>query len=169
VLLILGGFVMVLCVPACVVSSITSLVANQSQSDNSQQSMDPGGSTSSGSGATLGSAGTPSSTPTASPTTPALATTSSPAVSSAPPPPPPANDPPPPPPPADEPPPPPPPPPPADPCDPNYEGACVPIASDVDCAGGSGDGPAYVRGPVYVVGSDIYDLDRDGNGVGCES
>lgn len=53
-------------------------------------------------------------------------------------------------------------------CDPNYSGACVPIASDVDCARGSGNGPAYVRGPVYVIGSDIYDLDRDGDGVGCE-
>jgi hypothetical protein len=53
-------------------------------------------------------------------------------------------------------------------CDPNYSGACVPIASDVDCAGGSGNGPAYVRGPVYVIGRDIYDLDRDGDGVGCE-
>jgi FlaG/FlaF family flagellin (archaellin) len=53
-------------------------------------------------------------------------------------------------------------------CDPNYSGKCVPIASDVDCSGGSGNGPAYVSGPVYVVGSDIYDLDRDGNGVGCE-
>jgi len=54
-------------------------------------------------------------------------------------------------------------------CDPNYSGACVPIASDVDCAGGSGNGPAYVSGPVYVIGTDIYDLDRDGNGQGCES
>lgn len=53
-------------------------------------------------------------------------------------------------------------------CDPNYSGACVPIASDVDCAGGSGNGPAYVSGPVYVVGTDIYGLDRDGDGVGCE-
>lgn len=53
-------------------------------------------------------------------------------------------------------------------CDSNYAGACVPIASDVDCAGGSGNGPAYVRGPVTVVGSDIYGLDRDGDGVGCE-
>jgi resuscitation-promoting factor RpfB len=52
-------------------------------------------------------------------------------------------------------------------CDSNYSG-CVPIASDVDCAGGSGNGPAYAQGPVYVIGSDIYDLDRDGNGVGCE-
>src|SRR5690349_14207458 len=31
-------------------------------------------------------------------------------------------------------------------CDPNYSGACVPIASDVDCLGGSGNGPAYVQG-----------------------
>ena len=53
-------------------------------------------------------------------------------------------------------------------CDPNYDGACVPIASDVDCAGGSGNGPEYVIGPVYVVGTDVYDLDRDGDGVGCE-
>lgn len=53
-------------------------------------------------------------------------------------------------------------------CDPNYSGACVPIDSDVDCAGGSGNGPSYVSGPVYVTGSDIYDLDRDGDGVGCD-
>ena len=54
-------------------------------------------------------------------------------------------------------------------CDPNYSGACVPIASDVDCAGGSGNGPAYVQGPVRVVGKDIYGLDRDGDGIGCDS
>jgi hypothetical protein len=53
-------------------------------------------------------------------------------------------------------------------CDPNYAGACVPIASDVDCAGGSGNGPAYVEGPVRVVGTDIYDLDHDNDGIGCE-
>jgi len=53
-------------------------------------------------------------------------------------------------------------------CDPNYSGACVPVASDVDCAGGGGNGPAYVQGPVQVIGRDIYGLDRDGNGVGCE-
>jgi hypothetical protein len=52
-------------------------------------------------------------------------------------------------------------------CDPNYSG-CVPIASDVDCAGGGGDGPAYVKGPVTVIGKDIYGLDRDGDGIGCE-
>nr|WP_227820302.1 G5 domain-containing protein [Agromyces aureus] len=54
-------------------------------------------------------------------------------------------------------------------CDSNYEGACVPISSDVDCAGGSGNGPAYVQGPVWIVGSDIYDLDRDGDGVACDA
>lgn len=53
-------------------------------------------------------------------------------------------------------------------CHPNYAGACVPFASDVDCAGGSGDGPAYVEGPVRVIGEDVYDLDRNGNGIGCE-
>jgi resuscitation-promoting factor RpfB len=52
-------------------------------------------------------------------------------------------------------------------CDPNYTG-CVPIASDVDCAGGSGDGPAYVQGPIRVIGTDIYGLDRDGDGIACE-
>jgi hypothetical protein len=53
-------------------------------------------------------------------------------------------------------------------CDPNYAGTCVPIASDVDCAGGGGDGPAYVRGPVRVIGQDIYRLDADHDGIGCE-
>lgn len=53
-------------------------------------------------------------------------------------------------------------------CDPNYSGACVPVASDVDCEGGGGNGPAYVRGPVYVVGRDIYGLDADHDGIGCE-
>jgi hypothetical protein len=53
-------------------------------------------------------------------------------------------------------------------CDSNYSGACVPVASDVDCAAGSGNGPAYVQGPVTIVGSDIYDLDRDGDGIACD-
>ena len=52
-------------------------------------------------------------------------------------------------------------------CDPNYSG-CVPIASDVDCSGGSGNGPEYVAGPVRVIGSDIYRLDADHDGLGCE-
>lgn len=53
-------------------------------------------------------------------------------------------------------------------CDPNYSG-CVPIASDVDCAGGSGNGPAYASGPIRVIGQDIYDLDNDGDGIACDS
>lgn len=64
-------------------------------------------------------------------------------------------------------PPPPPPPEPASDCHPSYE-PCVPSASDVDCAGGSGNGPAYASGTVNVVGPDVYDLDRDGDGVACE-
>ncbi|MDY0910477.1 GmrSD restriction endonuclease domain-containing protein [Microbacterium sp. CFBP9034] len=53
-------------------------------------------------------------------------------------------------------------------CDGNYADACVPISSDVDCASGSGNGPAYFDGIARVVGSDIYDLDRDGDGYACE-
>jgi resuscitation-promoting factor RpfB len=54
-------------------------------------------------------------------------------------------------------------------CHPSYAGACVPIASDVDCAGGSGNGPAYVEGPVRIVGPDVYELDgNDNDGIGCE-
>lgn len=52
-------------------------------------------------------------------------------------------------------------------CDPNYSG-CVPIASDVDCGGGNGNGPAYVYETVRVTGYDIYDLDRDSDGYGCD-
>lgn len=52
-------------------------------------------------------------------------------------------------------------------CHPNYSD-CVPIAYDVDCLGGDGDGPEYVKGPVTVIGKDTYELDRDGNGIACE-
>jgi hypothetical protein len=38
----------------------------------------------------------------------------------------------------------------------------------VDCAGGGGNGPEYVRGPIRVTGVDIYGLDRDGDGIACE-
>ena len=54
-------------------------------------------------------------------------------------------------------------------CHPSYVGECVPVGvSDVDCRGGSGDGPYYV-GRVTVVGPDVYGLDRDNDGIGCES
>ena len=51
-------------------------------------------------------------------------------------------------------------------CTPGYS-PCLPPASDYDCAGVSGDGPAYT-GFVRVTGSDPYGLDADGDGVGCE-
>jgi hypothetical protein len=50
-------------------------------------------------------------------------------------------------------------------CNVNYSG-CVPVAVDVDCVGG-GNGPIYVKGPVDVLGIDIYHLDLDGDGKGC--
>ena len=62
----------------------------------------------------------------------------------------------------------PPPPPPPSNCTPGYD-PCLTPASDYDCAGGSGNGPAYADGPIYVTGSDPYDLDSDGDGVACES
>ena len=53
-------------------------------------------------------------------------------------------------------------------CHPSYQGACLdPNASDYDCAGGTGDGPFYT-GRVIVVGPDVFGLDRDNDGIGCE-
>ena len=46
---------------------------------------------------------------------------------------------------------------------------CLPPGPDVDCEGGSGNGPRYVSGPVTVRGRDPYDLDRDDDGMGCDS
>jgi hypothetical protein len=51
-------------------------------------------------------------------------------------------------------------------CHPSYS-PCLPIVSDVDCRGGMGNGPAYT-GRVTVIGDDVYGLDGDGDGVGCE-
>lgn len=53
-------------------------------------------------------------------------------------------------------------------CDGNYADGCVPIDTDVDCAGGTGDGPSYFSGVARVVGSDVYGLDRDSDGYACE-
>lgn len=53
-------------------------------------------------------------------------------------------------------------------CHPSYTGACLdPSVSDYDCVGGSGNGPGYT-GTVRVVGPDVYRLDSDGDGYGCE-
>jgi hypothetical protein len=60
------------------------------------------------------------------------------------------------------------------PCNPNY-GGCLNRPGDYDCIGRAGDpdwqpgdGPNFVSGPITVTGSDVYDLDVDGNGIGCE-
>lgn len=52
-------------------------------------------------------------------------------------------------------------------CNPNYSGCLDPYASDYDCASGSGDGPLYT-GTVEVIGYDEYELDDDGDGIGCD-
>jgi len=52
-------------------------------------------------------------------------------------------------------------------CTPGYS-PCIPPGPDVDCAGGSGNGPRYVQGPIIVTGSDPYGLDSDHDGIGCE-
>ncbi len=53
-------------------------------------------------------------------------------------------------------------------CTPGYD-PCIPPGDDVDCAGGSGNGPRYVEGPVYVdhAHGDPYRLDGDRDGVAC--
>ena len=52
-------------------------------------------------------------------------------------------------------------------CDPNYS-SCVPVASDVDCKPGNGNGPKYFTGTAKVLKKDIYGLDRDKDGIACE-
>lgn len=42
------------------------------------------------------------------------------------------------------------------------------FGGDVDCAGGGGNGPNFVYGPVRVSPGDPHGLDRDGDGIGCE-
>ncbi|OHV42032.1 MULTISPECIES: hypothetical protein [Pseudofrankia] len=55
-------------------------------------------------------------------------------------------------------------------CDPSYPDQCLQDGvGDYDCAGGSGDGPNYVRGPGRVLEPDPFELDFDGDGVGCQS
>lgn len=54
-------------------------------------------------------------------------------------------------------------------CDPSYPDVCLQMGiGDYDCAGGSGNGPNYVEGPIRVVGSDPFGLDGNGDGWGCE-
>ncbi len=53
-------------------------------------------------------------------------------------------------------------------CEPGYSACLNPLVSDYDCAGGTGDGPAYIAGPIGVSGFDPFGLDYDNDGVGCE-
>ena len=52
-------------------------------------------------------------------------------------------------------------------CHSSYSGCLKANASDYDCAGGSGNGP-YYTGKIQVVGPDVFDLDRNNDGWGCE-
>ena len=53
-------------------------------------------------------------------------------------------------------------------CHSSYKGKCLKVnAGDYDCAGGSGNGPNYT-GRVRVVGPDVFRLDADRDGIGCE-
>lgn len=45
-------------------------------------------------------------------------------------------------------------------CNPNYSG-CLPNVGDLNCAD--------IGHQVTVTGTDVYHLDRDGDGIGCES
>lgn len=40
---------------------------------------------------------------------------------------------------------------------------------DQDCRGGSGDGPYFVDGPIWVGNYDPHNLDADNDGMGCEA
>jgi hypothetical protein len=54
-------------------------------------------------------------------------------------------------------------------CHPSYKGACLKVGvGDYDCGGGSGNGPNYVWKTVRVVGPDVFRLDADHDGWGCE-
>jgi len=46
----------------------------------------------------------------------------------------------------------------------------VVVDDDVDCFGGTGDGPRYIKGPFVLPNRmvDPYDLDRDNDGIACE-
>ena len=54
-------------------------------------------------------------------------------------------------------------------CHSSYKGACLKVGiGDYDCGSGSGNGPNYVSKKVRVVGPDLFRLDADHDGWGCE-
>ena len=52
-------------------------------------------------------------------------------------------------------------------CEPSYPDVCLLIGADYDCVGGPGEGPNFVQGPILVFPPDPYNLDADGDGIGC--
>jgi hypothetical protein len=48
-------------------------------------------------------------------------------------------------------------------CHASYD-PCLPVADDLDCT----DVRALGLAPVTVIGDDVYELDADGDGLGCE-
>ncbi len=52
-------------------------------------------------------------------------------------------------------------------CHPNYSGCLDANAVDYDCVGGAGNGPLFT-GEVRVLGRDVFQLDSDGDGLGCD-
>ncbi len=55
-------------------------------------------------------------------------------------------------------------------CDSAYPDVCLHDGiGDYDCAGGSGNGPNYVDGPIRVRPPDPFGLDADHDGEGCET
>lgn len=59
-------------------------------------------------------------------------------------------------------------------CNSAYTGTCLPVDTsvDVDCVGGTGNGPLFVQETNFTVvdaAVDPFDLDRDNDGIACES
>lgn len=53
-------------------------------------------------------------------------------------------------------------------CNANYRGRCLPLDEDVDCLPSDGDGPWFIDATVVVMGEDVFELDDDGDGLGCD-
>jgi len=55
-------------------------------------------------------------------------------------------------------------------CDPSYPDMCLdPAVEDYDCTGGQATDPSICEGPICVRPPDPFDLDREGDGWGCEN
>ena len=53
-------------------------------------------------------------------------------------------------------------------CDPAYPDVCLADGvGDWDCAGGNGNGPNYIKGPIRVRPPDPFKLDGNGDGTAC--